>query len=64
MRLRLRLLAASDALLTMTRSVLPRLRPGLCNSSAYVAELALRILTLGLTTLYGPLAPEEQEELQ
>ncbi len=62
--LRLRLLAASDALLTMTRSVLPRLRPGLCNSSAYVAELALRILTLGLTTLYGPLAPEEQEELQ
>lgn len=63
--LRLRLLAASDALLCMTRSVLPRLRPGLCKSSAHVAELSLRILTLGLTTLYGPPEqPEEQEEQQ
>ena len=52
--LRLRLLAASDALLCMTRSVLPRLRPGLCRTSAHVAELSLRILTLGLITLYGP----------
>lgn len=63
--LRLRLLAASDALLCMTRSVLPRLRPGLCRTSAHVAELGLRILTLGLITLYGPPEqPEEREEQQ
>lgn len=63
--LRLRLLAASDALLCMTRSVLPRLRPGLCKNAAHVAELSLRILTLGLTTLYGPPEqPKEQEEQQ
>ncbi len=55
--LRLRMLAASDALLCMTRSVLPRLRPGLCRTSAHVAELGFRILTLGHTTLYGP--PEQ-----
>ena len=61
--LRLRLLAASDALLCMTRSVLPRLRPSLCKNTAHVAELALRILSLGLATLYGPPElPEEQEE--
>ncbi len=62
--LRLRLLAASDALLCMTRSVLPRLRPGLCKTSAHVAELGFRILTLGLMTLYGPPEQPEQEEQQ
>ncbi len=63
--LRLRLLAASDALLSMTRSVLPRLRPGLCRGSGHVAELACRILSHGLILLYGdtdlPLRQEEQQ---
>ncbi len=63
--LRLRLLAASDALLSMTRSVLPRLRPGLCKNSGHVAELACRILSHGLILLYGDTAlPPRQEEQQ
>jgi|GEM_PF-7071321 len=50
--LKLRMLAASDALLCMTRSVLPRERPALSIQSAHVAELAARVFSLALNTLY------------
>ncbi len=47
--LTLRLLAASDALLSMTRSVLPRQRPALCTQAAHVGDAAARIYQLGLS---------------
>lgn len=49
--LTLRLLEASDALLTMTRSVLPRQRPALCAKCAHVGDAAARVFALGLRTL-------------
>lgn len=49
--LTLRLLDASDALLCMTRSVLPRERPALCKKCAHVGDAAARVFTLGLRSL-------------
>lgn len=49
--LRLRLLDASDALLCMTRSVLPRERPALCTKCAHVGDAAARVFALGLRAL-------------
>lgn len=44
----LRLLAASDALLTMTHCVLPRQRPALCKQCGYVGQAAARIFALSV----------------
>ncbi len=49
--LELRLLAASDALLTMTHSVLPRQRPALSLASTHVGDAAARLIEHGLTLL-------------
>lgn len=49
--LKLRLLDASDALLCMTRSVLPRQRPSLCTKCAHVGDAAARVFLLGLCSL-------------
>lgn len=49
--LTLRLLDASDALLSMTRSVLPRQRPALCAKCAHVGDAAARVFALGLRSL-------------
>lgn len=46
-----RLLAASDALLTMTHGVLPRQRPRLCKQCAQVGNAAARICLFGLQRL-------------
>ncbi|MDR1620429.1 MAG: hypothetical protein LBS18_07205 [Clostridiales bacterium] len=47
--LELRMLEASDALLTMTHHVTPYLRPRFCARCAHVADAAARVIHWGLT---------------